>query len=70
MISSKNNLSYAKYRPYIDGLRAFSVFFVIFTMHFLKFLKQVLLGQIFFCNLGYLIPSIIISDLKDKSYIV
>jgi len=59
-ISSKNNLSHVKCRPYIDALRAFPK---IFKAGFFW-------ERYFFLILGYLIPSIIFRDLKDKSYIV
>ena len=69
MISSKNNLSHVKYRPDIDGLRAFSVFFVIGYHAFPEIFKAGFIGvDIFFVISGYLISSIIISDLKDKSF--
>ena len=69
MISSKNNLSHVKYRPDIDGLRAFSVFFVIGYHAFPEIFKAGFIGvDIFFVISGYLISSIIISDLKNKNF--
>ncbi len=63
------NSSYIKYRPDIDGLRAFSVFFVIGYHAFPEIFKAGFIGvDIFFVISGYLISSIIISNLKNRNF--
>ena len=65
MKSSSNNLTHKNYRPDIDGLRAFSVFFVIGYHAFPKIFKAGFIGvDIFFVISGYLISSIIIGNLR------
>ena len=67
-ISSKN-LSHINYRPDVDGLRAFSVFFVIGYHTFPEIFKAGFIGvDIFFVISGYLISSIIIRNLKNRSF--
>lgn len=69
MISGSKNLIHLKYRPDIDGLRAFSVFFVIGYHAFPEVFKAGFIGvDIFFVISGFLISSIIISNLENKSF--
>ena len=69
MTSSSNNLTHKNYRPDIDGLRAFSVFFVIGYHAFPEIFKAGFIGvDIFFVISGYLISSIIIGNLKNESF--
>ena len=69
MITSSKNLIHTNYRPDIDGLRAFSVFFVIGYHAFPDIFKAGFIGvDIFFVISGYLISSIIIGNLKNNSF--
>ncbi len=69
MIPSSKNLIHTNYRPDIDGLRAFSVFFVIGYHAFPEIFKAGFIGvDIFFVISGYLISSIIIGNLKNNSF--
>ena len=69
MIPSSKNLIHTNYRPDIDGLRAFSVFFVIGYHAFPEIFKAGFIGvDIFFVISGYLISSILIRNLKNNSF--
>ena len=69
MIPSSKNLINMNYRPDIDGLRAFSVFFVIGYHAFPEIFKAGFIGvDIFFVISGYLISSILIRNLKNNSF--
>ena len=69
MSFSYKNLTHKNYRPDIDGLRAFSVFFVIGYHTFPEIFKAGFIGvDIFFVISGYLISSIIIRNLKNNSF--
>ena len=63
-----------KYRPDIDGLRAISVFSVIFYhANFIFFDKEIFSGgfigvDIFFVISGYLITSLILNELSHNNF--
>lgn len=62
-------MSNIKYRKDIDGLRAFAVLAVILFHLNISWIKSGYLGvDIFFVISGYLITSIIIRDLENKSF--
>ena len=58
-----------KYRKDIDGLRAFAVLSVVFFHLNISWIKSGFLGvDIFFVISGYLITTIIVRDLENKSF--
>lgn len=64
-----NSFERIKYRPDIDGLRAFAVVGVVIFHAFPKFLVGGFIGvDIFFVISGYLISSIIIYEIQDKKF--
>lgn len=66
MSSSKNNFSY---RPEIDGLRAFAVIAVILYHAGFSFFKGGFVGvDVFFVISGYLISSIIYTEIQNGSF--
>jgi len=59
-----------QYRPEIDGLRGLAVVFVVLYHSGLPYITGGFVGvDIFFVISGYLISSIIISDLESNSFI-
>lgn len=68
-LSIRTNHYKLPYRPDIDGLRAIAVISVIIFHTFPRILKGGFVGvDIFFVISGYLISSIIISDLKTSNF--
>jgi peptidoglycan/LPS O-acetylase OafA/YrhL len=67
--SEQTNLTHPKYRADIDGLRAIAVLFVVGFHAFPDWLRGGFVGvDIFFVISGYLISSIIISNLSKNSF--
>jgi peptidoglycan/LPS O-acetylase OafA/YrhL len=62
-------LHHPNYRPEIDGLRAFAVLFVILFHAFPEFIPGGFIGvDIFFVISGYLITTIILTSLHQKTF--
>ncbi|WP_427941582.1 acyltransferase family protein [Acetobacter sp.] len=58
-----------KYRPDIDGLRAFAVLSVVICHAFPTFLSGGFIGvDVFFVISGYLITTIILKNIENKSF--
>ncbi|WP_316190124.1 MULTISPECIES: acyltransferase [unclassified Bradyrhizobium] len=68
-IASEHGLHQIKYRPDVDGLRAVAVICVVLFHAFPSLLPGGFVGvDVFFVISGYLITSIIVSDLDDNKF--
>ncbi|WP_316228870.1 acyltransferase family protein [Bradyrhizobium sp. SZCCHNR1070] len=68
-IASEHGLHQIKYRPDVDGLRAVAVICVVLFHAFPTLLPGGFIGvDVFFVISGYLITSIIVSDLDDNKF--
>lgn len=69
MIPTKPHLSHPKYRPDIDGLRAFAVLAVVGFHAFPNWVRGGFVGvDVFFVISGYLISTIIYENLDKKTF--
>ena len=69
MPQPKNHINSLRYRPDIDGLRAFAVVFVILFHAGIQMFSGGYIGvDVFFVISGFLITSLLLSEIKDNKF--